>query len=84
MSDTNMKIDNERDRFVHGFDAGQIIDGTVVVLENRILIIDEDGVGYDVTETLKTLNGHQIRLTIVTLEAMTRMESMISGGAENL
>lgn len=74
-----MKIDNERDRFLHGFDAGQIVEGTVKLDDatGRYLVVDEDGVGYDVHAVLSRLDGKAIRLTLITMEAVLNMESML-------
>ncbi len=74
-----MDYDNDRDRLEHGFDAGQIVDGTVVLdpVTQRFVLVDEDGKGFDPQVVLQSLQGKQIRLTIVSFEAMETIESML-------
>ncbi len=76
---SNRKYDNERDRFDHGFDAGQIVDGTVVLddVTNRLVLEDEDGVCFDVQAALQTLVGKKIRLTVISFESIENIESMM-------
>jgi hypothetical protein len=75
----DIKYDNERDRFQHGFDAGQIIDGTVVLDENlnRLVIVDEDNNGFDVQSALTHLQGEKVRLTLISFESMDKIEQLI-------
>lgn len=75
-----MEIDNDRDRFVHGFDAGQIVDGVVSVIDGSLIIVDDDGVGYDVSHTLQTLAGQRVRLTVITMEAIDNIGKMLQEG----
>jgi hypothetical protein len=78
-----MKTDNERDRFAYGYDAGQIIDGTVQQdpKTGTLLIVDDEGVGFDVLQALSTLKGKKVRLTMVTMEAMLNIEGMLHNEA---
>jgi hypothetical protein len=77
-----MKFDNERDRFKHGFDAGQIIDGVVTKHEGRYIIIDEDGVAFDPQKALSVLEGNEIRLTMVRKEAMEDIARLVNAAQE--
>lgn len=72
-------IDIEQDRFAYGFDAGQIIDGVVKYDETlkTHIVVDDDGVGYAIEPALAKLKGQRVRLTLVTMEAMLKMEQML-------
>lgn len=74
-----MEIDNEKDRFKYGFDAGQIIEGRIQKDEStgKYLIVDDDGVGFDVLAALDQVDGKNIRLTLVTMDALLAMEKML-------
>jgi hypothetical protein len=74
-----MNFDNERDQHTHGYDAGQIVDGTVTwdPEKGRYVLVDEDGVGYDVQEVMKSLNGQKIRLTMISLTSMEEIQKML-------
>lgn len=75
-----MEYDNERDRLIHGYDAGNIIDGVVVYDENlkRYVLIDDEGVGFDVQAALKSLNGKQIRMTMISFESIQTLENLMA------
>ena len=45
-----MEFDNDRDRFIYGFDAGIIIDGVVHELDGKYVLIDDEGKGFDKEE----------------------------------
>jgi len=72
------KYDNERDRYAHGFDAGNIVDGEVVLDEatGRFVLVDEDGVGFDPQVVLQRLVGKKVRMTIVSFESLIELEDM--------
>ena len=74
------EFDNVRDRYQYGYDAGQIIDGTVTLDEarNRFILVDEDGVGFDVQAALQSLMGKRIRLTMASFESMENLEKMLA------
>jgi hypothetical protein len=76
----NLKFDNERDRFAHGFDAGQIIDGEVVLDAGtgRYVLMDEDGVGFDPQAALAALAGQRIRLTMISHRSIQRAEELMA------
>lgn len=75
---SSIRYDNERDRNLHGFDAGNIVDGTVTYDESsdRYVLVDEDGVGFDPQVVLEKLAGKQVRLTMVSLETLVKLEDM--------
>lgn len=66
------------DRFVYGFDAGNIIDGTVQKDPETgdFILIDEEGVKFNPQAALKTLDGKKIRMTMISFEALDDMEEM--------
>ena len=74
----HIKYDNERDRFAHGFDAGNIVDGEVALDEvtGRFVLVDEDGVGFDPQVVLQRLAGRKVRMTIVSFESLIELEDM--------
>lgn len=80
---SDQKYDNTRDRFQYGYDAGQIIDGVVTFDSslNRFVIIDEDGVAFDIQAALQSLSGKKIRLTMVNFDAMEEMEKLLATSA---
>lgn len=73
-----MKYDDERDRHLHGYDAGQIVDGVVTWDPGRghLVLVDEDGVGFDPYTVLRLLIGKKIRMTIISQESMEDMAKM--------
>lgn len=72
--------DNDRDRLVHGFDAGVIISGKVVQDEDtgRFVILDDDGSGFDPHVALQRLAGKEVRLTLISMESMEKLEEMLA------
>jgi hypothetical protein len=80
-----MKEDNDQDRFLHGYDAGVIVDGTVKFDSDRscFVLVDDEGVVFNPQEVLKSLEGKQIRITLVSFESLQKMEEMMksSGGS---
>lgn len=74
-----MKEDNDRDRFHYGYDAGVIVDGTVKFdPEKGYILVDEEGVIFSPQEILRSLEGKQVRITLVSFEALQKMEEMMS------
>lgn len=73
------KIDNDRDRYAHGYDAGLIVDGEVYWSDNlkRYVIKDCDGVLFDIQEVMKKADGKTVRMTFVTDETVRIMEQML-------
>jgi hypothetical protein len=69
----------ENDRFVYGYDAGNIIDGVVSLDKEtgEIILVDDDGDVFIPSEALKSLIGKKVRLTMISFEAMASMESML-------
>ena len=72
-----MEFDNDRDRFSHGYDAGVIVNGVVTEIDGRLVLVDEDGVGFDPNIVLSDLKGKTVRMTIVSFETIDVMEEMI-------
>lgn len=74
------QFDNDRDRFQYGYDAGTIVEGTVTWNEslNRFVIVDDNKVGFDPQVVLQKLDGKQIRMTIISFEAMETIENLMS------
>ena len=75
-----MKYDNDRDRAQYGYDAGNIIDGDVVLdpERNEHVIVDDEGVAFSVQDLLKSLVGKKIRLTCISFEAIENIEKMMA------
>jgi hypothetical protein len=75
-----MRYDNDRDRLAHGFDAGMIVDGVVTLdpESGRLVLVDEDGVGFDPQAALKSVEGKRVRLTLVSFDAMQNLEELLS------
>ena len=75
-----MRYDNDRDRNAHGYDAGAIVDGTVVYDDERkeFVLVDDEGVAFSSQEVLKTLVGKQVRLTCVSFEAIENLEKLVA------
>lgn len=80
---SDRKYDNDRDRYAYGYDAGQIIDGTVSFDEklNRFVVVDDDGVAFDPQRALQDLVGKKIRMTMVSFESMEEMEKLLAAAA---
>lgn len=74
----DIRYDDDRDRNLHGFDAGTIVDGEVTYDEarGRHVLVDEDGIGFDPQSVLRTLSGKKIRLTMVSFDALIHLEDM--------
>lgn len=62
-----------------GFDAGTIVDGVVIWdgILGRYVLVDEDGVGFDPHSVLEGLDGKRVRLTMVSFEAMDKIEQIV-------
>lgn len=62
------------DRFMHGYDAGNLIDGVVKkdAATGRYVIVDDDG-AVDPHLLLESLEGKRVRLTLISFEAMENM-----------
>lgn len=62
-------------------DIGNIIDGVVQKDPGtgRYLVVDEDGIGYDIHSALESLDGQNVRVTLVTMQAIMNMELMLRG-----
>lgn len=74
-----MEFDNDRQRHAGGFDAGVIVDGVVTDLgDGRLVLVDEDGVGFDPNMALSSLVGKRVRMTVVSFDAMQVMENLLS------
>lgn len=80
-----MKYDNERDRHLYGYDAGQIVDGVVTWDPDKghLVLVDEDGVGFDPNDVLRLLEGKKIRMTIISQESMENMSKMYEDVQKN-
>lgn len=74
-----MQYDNDRERTKYGYDAGQIVDGIVTwdPEKSRYVIVDEDGVGYDVQEEMKRLVGQRIRQTVISFSSMEEIHKLM-------
>lgn len=74
-----MEYDNTRDRGLYGYDAGNIIDGEVVLDRNtnEYIVLDEDGKAFSTQELLKSLVGKKVRLTCISFESIEAIEKMM-------
>lgn len=65
---------------IPGSDAGQILEGTVQYNKDSKShsIVSDIGMDYSIESILRSLKGQTIRLTLATLEAMQRMQSMLN------
>lgn len=79
-----MEFDNERGRHQHGFDAGQIVDGTVRrdPETGRMVLIDDEGVGFDPQAALETLEGQTVRMTMISHRSIQRATELMAAAAE--
>lgn len=75
----SLKYDNERDRNAHGYDAGNIVDGTVTLdpEKGEYVLLDDDGVAFSTQSFLAGQVGKKVRLTCISFEAMETIEKMI-------
>ncbi len=76
----SMEYDNVRDRKKFGYDAGNIVDGEVVLDPDtgEYVLLDEDGKAFSTQELFKLLVGKKVRLTCVSFESMENIEKMIA------
>lgn len=74
-----MKYDNVRDSQAYGFDAGVIVEGSVVLDEvsKEYVIVDDEGTAFSSQEFLKKLVNRSVRLTCVDMESAQKMEEML-------
>lgn len=74
-----MDYNNERDRKLYGYDAGNIIDGEVVYDEEKkeYVIKDDEGVGFSSQELFKGLLGKRIRFTCISFESIEEIERIL-------
>lgn len=80
-----MQEDNERDRFIHGYDAGIIIDGEVRINEHgNFLIVDDEGIATNVDAVMSSLVGKQVRFTVISLEAMNEMQNLLDSSGTKI
>lgn len=81
-----MKYDNERDRLLNGFDAGNIIDGRVTFDPDlgRYVLVDDENIGFDIQAALESLSGKEIRMTIISFESIETLENLIKNANETI
>jgi hypothetical protein len=74
-----MDYDNARDRNLYGYDAGNIIDGEVVLdgATGEYVVVDDDGKAFSTQELLKSLAGKKVRLTCISFDAIEAIEKMV-------
>jgi hypothetical protein len=74
-----MEYDNKRERNLYGYDAGNIVDGQVVLdpSTNEYVILDEDGVAFSTQKLLKSLDGQKVRITCISFESIEKIEQML-------
>ena len=77
-----MEIDNTRDRFKYGYDAGLLVDGKVVEKDGHIYVDPGDGTLLCVEDHLKTLLGKEVRLTVISTDAMELMSNLLAPSTE--
>lgn len=80
-----MEFDNERGRHEHGFDAGQLIDGTVRrdPETGHMILVDDEGVGFDPQAALETLEGQTVRMTMISHRSIQRAEELMKAAQED-
>jgi hypothetical protein len=72
-----VEFDNDRDRFVYGYDAGTIVEGTVSLIDGKSVLIDDEGVAFDPQAVLAGLNGKKVRVVIVSFEAVEAIKLLL-------
>jgi hypothetical protein len=74
-----MEIDNERDRYAYGYDAGLIVDGVVIFNDElkRHVLVDDEGVMFDVQASLSSMVGKTVRVTLIPFESMQKLADMV-------
>jgi len=77
--------DNDGDRFQHGFDAGVLRDGTVTLdgKTGHLVLVDDDGIGFDPQAALATLLGKKVRITMISFESLQTIEEMTAAAQGN-
>jgi len=75
-----MKYGDILNREQLGYDAGHILDGEVVLDEERgeHVLVDDEGQAFSTQDLLKSLAGKKVRLTCVSFEAIENLERMIA------
>lgn len=75
-----MEYDNVRDRNLYGYDAGNIVDGEVILdaMTGEYVILDDDGKAFSTQALLKSLVGKKVRLTCISFEAIETLEKIIA------
>jgi hypothetical protein len=70
-------MDNDRDRFAYGYDAGVVVDGMVRLNQTGVYeLVDEDEEIFNPQEALRSLVGKKVRMTMISFEALENMENM--------
>jgi len=66
------------DRFAHGYDAGNIVDGIVErdSVTGEYILVDEDGERFNPQRALAMLLGKKVRMTMVSFDALEEMGKM--------
>lgn len=74
-----MKYGNDEDSDKYGYDAGNIVDGTVVYDTDReeYVIQNSDGVAFSSQDFLKFNLGKDVRMTCISFEAIEIIEKML-------
>lgn len=80
-----LRYDNERDRFVHGYDAGTIVDG-IVQLDTEtgeFVLVDDEGIAFSSQELLRSLINRRVRISCVAFDAIEAIEKMLAEAHTN-
>jgi hypothetical protein len=81
----DIKYDNDGDRYTNGFDAGVLRDGTVTLDEKtgHLVLVDEDGIGFDPQAALAELKGKRVRLTMISFESLQNLAEIYAASQNN-
>lgn len=74
-----LEYDNVRDSKSYGYDSGVIVEGKVVLDEdkNEFVVVDDDGKAFSTQDFLKSHLGRSVRFTCIDMESAEHIEKML-------
>lgn len=73
------EYDNVRDSKSYGYDSGVIVEGKVVLDEEKkeYVVVDDDGKAFSTQDFLKSHVGRGVRFTCIDMESAEKIEEML-------